>query len=157
MITGSALPRYINCTSSAVLVRNENASPWADMGHDGHEDLAHATLTGTHTPRRAALVGARARVEVKLRYNTATRESVILGEGADRNYGTPVISQETLDISIEEMLAPTRPAAAPRAVAREEPTVPLQAFRRLEQRYENLVRILYERGVLQVKDLDELV
>lgn len=83
----------------------------------------------------------------------AAAESIMLA--IDRSYGAPVIVQETLDISIEEMLAPTRPPAP--AAAKSEPTVPLQAFRRLEERHENLVRILYERGVLLAKDLDELV
>lgn len=87
----------------------------------------------------------------------AAAESIMLA--IDRSYGAPVIVQETLDISIEEMLAPTRPPApaAAAAAAKSEPTVPLQAFRKLEERHENLVRILYERGILLAKDLDELV
>jgi hypothetical protein len=64
-----------------------------------------------------------------------------------------VITQETLDISIEEMLEPTRSPTP----AKPEPIVPIQAFRRLEERHENLVRVLFERGLLQAKDLDELV
>lgn len=83
----------------------------------------------------------------------ASAESII--KAIERNYIAPVVAQESLDISLEEILAPPRPAAP--APARSEPTVPIQAFRRLEERYENLVRILYERGLLQAKDLDELV
>jgi len=83
----------------------------------------------------------------------ASAESI--AQAIDRNYIAPVIAQETLDISIEEMLAPPRSAA--QTSAKNEPTVPLQAFRQLQERHENLVRILYERGMLQAKDLDELV
>jgi type IV pilus assembly protein PilB len=90
----------------------------------------------------------------------ASSESIV--RAIERNYIQPVIAQETLDISIEDMLAPARPAAqstpaAGKTPALNEPTVPIQAFRKLEERYENLVRILYERGMLQAKDLDELV
>ena len=81
----------------------------------------------------------------------ASTESI--GRAIERNYIAPVITQETLDLSLEEILEPTTPAL----VAKSEPTVPIQAFRRLEERHENLVRILYERGLLQAKDLDELV
>lgn len=89
MITGSALPRLLNCPSSAVLPRAENASEWAGAGQDEHEELARQTLAGDLPPRLAALVPPNPRVEVKLRYNTATREAAILGDGADRNYGAP--------------------------------------------------------------------
>lgn len=91
------------------------------------------------------------------RITPALASSESISQAIERNYGTPVIVQETLDISIEEMLAPTRPTAPAPSPAKGEPSVPLQAFRRLEERHENLVRILYERGVLQAKDLDELV
>ncbi|MCM2265140.1 MAG: hypothetical protein NDI73_08100 [Desulfuromonadales bacterium] len=87
------------------------------------------------------------------RISPALASAESISQAIERNYGTPVIVQETLDISIEEMLAPARPPSPVKG----EPTVPLQAFRRLEERHENLVRILYERGVLQAKDLDELV
>jgi type IV pilus assembly protein PilB len=95
------------------------------------------------------------------RIRPALASSESISQAIERNYCAPVIAQETLDISIEEMLEPTRRAAPvpleTAAPARTEPTVPIQAFRRLEERHENLVRILYERGLLQAKDLDELV
>ncbi|TLM64498.1 MAG: hypothetical protein FDZ69_11655 [Deltaproteobacteria bacterium] len=92
----------------------------------------------------------------RIRPALAAAESIV--QAIDRNYGkAPEIVQESLDISIEEMLAPPRPAAAPAAPGRSEPTVPLQAFRQLQERHENLVRILFERGLLQAKDLDDLV
>jgi len=87
----------------------------------------------------------------RIRPALASAESIT--QAIERNYGTPLITQETLDISIDEMLEPTRPPAP----AKPEPVVPIQAFRRLEERHENLVRVLFERGVLQAKDLDELV
>lgn len=92
----------------------------------------------------------------RVRPALAAQESIV--QAIDRNYGIPpVIVQETLDLSIEEMLAPTRPAAQGVATAGNEPVVPLQAFRKLQERHENLVKILFERGVLRTKDLDELV
>ena len=87
MITGSTLPRYLNCPASAVLVRNETASEWATAGSEEHEDLAEQTLAGALRPSLARYIPANPRVEVKLRYNTATREAEIIGDCADRNYG----------------------------------------------------------------------
>ena len=87
----------------------------------------------------------------RIRPALAAAEAII--EAIDRNYGLPAITQETLDISLEEILDPRKPAAQEKS----EPMVSLQAYRRLEERYENLVRVLYERGILQAKDLDELV
>ena len=87
----------------------------------------------------------------RIRPALAAAESI--SQAIERSYGRLALAEETLDISIEEMLEPTRPAAP----ARPEPTVPIQVFRRLEERHENLVRVLYERGLLQAKDLDELV
>lgn len=95
------------------------------------------------------------------RIRPALAAAEAISQAIDVNYGMPAVAQETLDISIEEMLAPARPAPAPpvkgEAAARSEPSVSVQAFRRLEEKHENLVRILYERGLLQAKDLDELV
>lgn len=88
-ITGSALPRLLNCTASAVLVKAETANPWADQGSDEHEELAHQTLIGTHPEKRAAMVPPEPRVEVKLAYDVATRKGRFLGSAADRNYGSP--------------------------------------------------------------------
>lgn len=90
MITGSALTRLLNCPSSEVLAKAETHNVWADAGTDEHDELAHAVMTGTLTPKRAALVPPDARVEVKLAYDVVLRTARILGAGAaDRNYGTP--------------------------------------------------------------------
>ena len=87
----------------------------------------------------------------RIRPALASAESIV--EAIDRSYGVQVTTQESLDFSLEEILDPSRPIPPERS----EPTVPLQAFRRLEERYENLVQLLYERGVLHAKDLDDLV
>jgi hypothetical protein len=89
MMTGSALPRLLNCLASAVLEKAETFSEYAELGGDEHEELAHMTLTGTHPPKRAAYVPLDPRVEVKLAYDCATRQARFLGEAADRNYGEP--------------------------------------------------------------------
>lgn len=89
MITASVLTRLLNCPSSAVMARAENHNEWAEVGHDEHEELAHATMTGTHPPRRALLVPPNPRVEVKLAYDTVARTARFIGEAADRNYGAP--------------------------------------------------------------------
>jgi type IV pilus assembly protein PilB len=92
----------------------------------------------------------------RVRPALAAHESIV--QAIDRNYGLPpVTEQETLDLSLEEMLTPARPAAQSVAAAGNEPVVPLQAFRKLQERHENLVKILFERGILKAKDLDELV
>ena len=87
----------------------------------------------------------------RIRPALASAESI--NEAIDHNYGIPAITQESLELSLEEILSPARNAVS----AKSEPVVPLQAFRKLQERHENLVRILYERGLLQAKDLDELV
>jgi type IV pilus assembly protein PilB len=92
----------------------------------------------------------------RVRPALAAHEAIV--QAIDRNYGLPpVTEQETLDLSLEEMLTPARPAAQSVAAAGNEPTVPLQAFRKLQERHENLVKILFERGILKARDLDELV
>lgn len=85
MITASALPRLRACPSSAVLPRAENHSEWADLGHEAHEELA--IFTEDHP--FAHLLSPRARAEVKLGYDVATRTGRIIGEGSGRDYGSP--------------------------------------------------------------------
>lgn len=85
MITASALARLRACPSSAVLPRAENFNEWADAGHDAHEELA--LFTDEHP--FAHLLPPKARAEVKLGYDVATRIGRIIGEGGGRDYGTP--------------------------------------------------------------------
>lgn len=89
MITGSTLTRLLACPASAVLAKAENFSQAASDGNDEHDELAHATLTGTLPPELQRYVPANPRTEIKLCYNTATREARFLGEASDRNYGAP--------------------------------------------------------------------
>ena len=68
--------------------------------------------------------------------------------------------QELLDLNIDDLKEPPKPepAAAPApAPATEAPPVPANKLNQLEDRYENLVRILLDRGILLPKDLDELM
>jgi type IV pilus assembly protein PilB len=66
----------------------------------------------------------------------------------DLHYGAAMATQEALELSFEEL------ADRPRAVAAGSSGLPVtqQAFRCLEERFENLLKILRERGVLP--DLD---
>lgn len=89
MITGSKLTRLLMCAASDVLAQAENASEWAGAGSDEHEDLAAQTLAGTLPERLSRWVPPSPRVEVKLAYDTATRQARIVGDAADRNYGKP--------------------------------------------------------------------
>lgn len=86
----------------------------------------------------------------RIRPALASAESI--SHAIDLNYGAPALEQETLELSLEELSGTPRTVAASR-----EPVVPIQAFRRLEERYENLIRLLYDRGIIQAKDLDELI
>ena len=87
----------------------------------------------------------------RIRPALASAESIL--EAIDRSYGVQATTHESLELSLEEILDPSRPIPPERS----EPTVPLQAFRKLEERYENLVQLLFERGILHAKDLDDLV
>lgn len=85
MITMSALPRLLACAGSAVLPRAENASEWADLGNEEHDDLSDLAAL---PPELAKHVPAGARSEVKVAYDVATRVGRIIGDGAGRSYGT---------------------------------------------------------------------
>lgn len=85
MITMSALPRLLNCPSSAVLSKAENASVYADAGHDEHAELAQLDSL---PEEYAHLVPAGARSEVKVAYDVVARTGRIIGEGDGRGYGS---------------------------------------------------------------------
>lgn len=87
MITASALPRLLNCPASAVLPRAENASEWADAGHEEHADLATQTLDGTLPEVLARFVPLHPRVEVAVAFDVATGAARLIGENIGRNYG----------------------------------------------------------------------
>lgn len=88
MITGSALPRLLNCPSSEVLPHADSTSAAATAGNEAHDELANQVRTRTLPPELAKHVPPNAHAETKLVYDTATGEGRILGEAADRNYGT---------------------------------------------------------------------
>jgi hypothetical protein len=84
MITMSALPRLLNCPSSAVLARAETASVYADAGHDEHADLAQLDELPS---QYVHLVPSGARSEVKVAYDVVARTGRVIGEGDGRGYG----------------------------------------------------------------------
>jgi hypothetical protein len=107
MITGSALPRLLNCPTSEVLDHAENASPWADAGNEDHAELAHQVRSGTLPNELAIYVPPSPHAEVKLIYDTATRTGRILGEAADRSYGQPGPTEIPLSTDVVGVLADT--------------------------------------------------
>lgn len=74
----------------------------------------------------------------------------------ERSYGTEIDGQEELDLALEDLVEPPKPAVKPTTVVLDA-GLPASALKQLENRYENLVRILLDRGVLNYKDLDELM
>ena len=86
MITASALPRLMNCLASSALPRAENASEWADAGHQEHAELADQLLHGDLPEWIAAVVPAGSRPELALAYDVVTRKGRIIGENLGRNY-----------------------------------------------------------------------
>lgn len=86
MITASSIARRRHCPSSDVLSRAETHSVWAEAGHDEHEDLSHLDSLPENLAR---LVPAGSRSEVKLAYDVVNRTGRIIGEGSDRDYGSP--------------------------------------------------------------------
>lgn len=83
----SALPRLLNCDGALVLPRAENHSPWADSGHDEHDELMRQVITGTLPDRLARIVPPGSRAEVKVAIDVSTGEGRIIGEGGGRDYG----------------------------------------------------------------------
>lgn len=78
----------------------------------------------------------------------------------ERNYGAENDGQEELDLALEDLSEPpepTEPSVTPAVVARSDDEFAVSALKDLENRYENLIRILLDRGIIDNKDLDELI
>jgi hypothetical protein len=84
----------------------------------------------------------------------------------ERWYGAEMDGQEELDIALEDLAAPAKAEpppkveTPPRVVSTPAAPVPdmsASALKELEGRYENLIRILLDKGVIDNKDLDELM
>jgi len=114
------------------------------------------------------------------RIKAALASADAISSAIDKNYGTESDDQEELDFALEDLAETLRPTAPPRPVTPSRPVVSsppvappppvaqpapvahedgvsATALKRLEDRYENLVRILLDRGVIDYKDLDELM
>jgi type IV pilus assembly protein PilB len=82
----------------------------------------------------------------------ALASSASIRYALDLHYGPAASGQKELDLSFEELGDQSRPVVpAPGG-----PAVPAQSLRRLEERLENLLKILHERGILAERDLEEL-
>jgi type IV pilus assembly protein PilB len=110
------------------------------------------------------------------RIKPALASTDAISSAIDLNYIHESDEQEEIDFSLEDLLelpsqAPISPAPSPVASLAVKPVVnsaaktvgvaqdnlPGSAVKKLENRYENLVRILLDRGVIDFKDLDELM
>ena len=96
------------------------------------------------------------------RIKPALASADAISHAIERNYGTEVDGQEELDLALEDLAEPVKPVAAPDPVKKAAPPVvhdelSASALKQLEGRYENLVRILLDRGIINHKDLDELM
>ena len=104
------------------------------------------------------------------RIKAALASDEAISSAIDKNYGTEIDDQEELDFALNDLAEPPKP---PKPVEPPAPVVPIvrvappapvaydghaaSALKQLENRYENLVRILLDRGVIDNKDLDELM
>jgi len=97
----------------------------------------------------------------------------------EKYYGTEVDDQEELDFALEDLAEPPKPTQPvvpvmpipepePESMSAPAPIVPpvapapdmghyMVALKKLEDRYENLVRILLDRDLISPEDLDELM
>ncbi len=106
------------------------------------------------------------------RIKSALASEDAISSAIEKNYGTEIDEQEELDLALEDLIEPPKPVAPPEPVPVVAPVpvpvtppiavVPddgrcLAVVKQLEDRYENLVRILLDRGVIDHKDLDELM
>jgi len=92
-----------------------------------------------------------------------------IASAIEQYYGEEVDDQEELDFALEDIVAPIKtvapvvPVPEPNSVpALKQPPAPdmghyMAALKKLEARYENLVRILLDRDLIGHKDLDELM
>jgi len=94
------------------------------------------------------------------RIKAALAADEAISSAIERNYGAEIDGQEELDIALEDLMEPPPKEAPPKVVQTATAPVPdmsASALKQLEGRYENLVRILLDRGILDNKDLDELM
>ena len=102
------------------------------------------------------------------RIKPALASADAISAAIERNYGSEIDGQEDLDLALEDLAEPVKPEPQParqpepQPAPRPAPVVndnPLSAsaLKQLENRYENLVRILLDRGIIDHKDLDELM
>jgi hypothetical protein len=102
------------------------------------------------------------------RIKAALASDDAISAAIDRNYGPEIDDQEELDFALEDLAEPVKPVPPPAPVAPPVPVPPpvadvynvglsASALKQLENRYENLVRILLDRGVIDNNDLDELM
>lgn len=101
-----------------------------------------------------------------LQFMTGCRIKAALASGdaisaaIERNYGTEEDGQVELDLALEDLAGPPKAAVAPAPVKvtpRYDDGLSATALKQLENRYENLVRILLDRNLIDHKDLDELM
>ena len=118
------------------------------------------------------------------RIKAALASEEAISSAIDSNYGSEIDDQEELDFALQDLAKTLKPVAPPAPIAQTVPIVapapaapPVQpaplappaqpapvaydshaaALKKLENRYENLVSILLDRGVIDNKDLDELM
>lgn len=100
------------------------------------------------------------------RIKAALASDEAITSAIERNYGSELDGQEELDLALEDLAAPLDPKPqlrpTPPPAPETAPYAPVNdmsasALKQLESRYENLVRILLDRGVINNKDLDELM
>jgi len=96
------------------------------------------------------------------RIKAALASEEAIASAIDRSYGAEMDGQDELDIAMEDLVVPPEPKVVkpPKVVATPTASAPdmsASALKVLENRYENLVRILLDRGLIDHKDLDELM
>ncbi len=108
------------------------------------------------------------------RIKAALASDDAISSAIEKHYGSVFDDQEELDFALDDLAQPPKPVAPPKAVVPPPPVAPpapvvpprpaaadvgfsASALKQLENRYENLVRILLDRGVIDNKDLDELM
>ncbi len=90
------------------------------------------------------------------RIKPALASAEAIGAAIESCYGVETDQQEELDLALEDLAPP--PVATKKAPpVSSSLAVSPSALKRLEERYENLVSLLLDRGVLNHKDLDELM